>query len=70
MYRGITKQHKMTVHEFLSFMRRNCQNGCDKCYLRDKRIELAIQKKLCVFSNFDKLSDKSMVFILQQIKQI
>jgi len=70
MYTGTTKKHRMTVHEFLSHMRRNCQDGCERCSLRDNRIELATQKKLCAFSNFDKLSDKSMLFILEQIKQI
>ena len=63
MYRGYTKRRNMTVHEFLCLMRNNCKNGCSKCILRDSRVETDRQKQMCIFSKFDMLSDKSLLYI-------
>lgn len=70
MYRGVTKQRNMTVHEFLCYVRRNCQQGCERCQLREDKIDAVQQKKMCIFSKFDMLSDKSLLFVLQKIKDI
>lgn len=70
MYRGTTKKRNMTVHEFLCYVRRNCQNGCEQCQLREENIDVATQKKMCIFSKFDMLSDKSLLFILQKVRNI
>ena len=70
MYRGVLKQRNMTVHEFLCYMRRNCQQGCERCFFRDTRIDVSQQKKMCTFGKFDILSDKSLLFILQKVKNI
>ena len=70
MYRGTTKRRNMTVHEFLCVVRKNCQNGCHQCLLREERIDAEQQKKMCVFSKFDMLSDKSLLFILQKVRNI
>jgi len=70
MYKGTTKKRNMTVHEFLCYVRRNCQNGCEHCQLREEKIDIVQQKKMCIFSKFDMLSDKSLLFILQKVKNI
>lgn len=70
MYRGNSKKKNMTVHEFLCFVRKNCQQGCSKCKLRDESVDMAIQKKMCIFSKFDILSDRSLLFILKKTKEI
>lgn len=70
MYRGTTKHRNMTVHEFLCYVRNNCKKGCGQCSLREENIDVVQQKKMCIFSKFDILSDKSLLFILQKVKNI
>lgn len=70
MYRGTTKKRNMTVHEFLCYVRKNCQGGCHQCLLKEENVDAVTMKKLCIFSKFDILSDKSLLFILQKVKQM
>ncbi len=65
-----TQRKNMTVHEFLCLVRNQCKNGCECCLLREENIDVVSQKKWCIFSKFDMLSDKSILFILQKVKNI
>lgn len=61
---------RLTVHEFLCFVRRECEKGCENCVFRYKFADVENSKRYCVFHYFDCLSDYNISSIMNKVHGI